>query len=388
MILLLLAVGLGRAGDAPAVPEGVTWTAPRTPVIGPFPGTTGLRAADCGACHPEQYAEWRASTHAHAWTDRQYQAELAKDPEIAWLCINCHLPVSNQQPELTRFTGDLRHPERRPNPAEDPALREEGITCLGCHWRQEGIAVPDPEVSAPHPTVYDPGLRDPAFCQGCHQAVARLEDALVCSFNTGEERRRAGIERTCQDCHMPRVERPVAAGGQPRSSARHVFFGSGIPKAPRGPAEEAAWADWRPGVEASLDPPGSVAPGEELVVVGHYANARAGHALPTGDPERYLLVRLEILDPDGVVIGSAEARVGQRWEWWPKARKLDDNRLAPGESRDIRVRAVMPEGGARARLVVEHHRISPDNAAHHHLDGYPTFREVARVEVDVAPAGR
>ena len=59
-------------------------------------GLTSLSAEQCGACHQQHYKEWKLSTHANAWTDLQFQAELKKESS-PFLCINCHIPLQNQQ---------------------------------------------------------------------------------------------------------------------------------------------------------------------------------------------------------------------------------------------------------------------------------------------------
>mgnify|MGYP002881982299 CR=1 FL=1 len=109
------------------------WERPRTPVLeaGRL-GLTGLKASDCATCHVEVAAEWSSSIHAAAWTDPQFQAELHKDPEVGWLCLNCHTPLANQQPMLVTDFANIRAPVTTPNPHFDAALRDEGVTCLTC----------------------------------------------------------------------------------------------------------------------------------------------------------------------------------------------------------------------------------------------------------------
>ena len=49
-------------------------------------------AAECGKCHVQIYAEWRASYHGRAMTDplfRELSAEVNKEE-----CIRCHAPVN------------------------------------------------------------------------------------------------------------------------------------------------------------------------------------------------------------------------------------------------------------------------------------------------------
>ena len=64
-------------------------------------------------------------------------------------------------------------------------------------------------------------------------------------------------------------------------------------------------------------------------------NARAGHMLPSGDPERYLDVRATLLDGSGAV-SSQRWQIGQTWVWSPVAEKTGDNRLNVGERRELR----------------------------------------------------
>ena len=100
----------------------------------------------------------------------EFQQELAKDPEVGWLCLNCHTPASDQQEELTLHTGSVREPERSPSPGFSAAFRDEGLTCVGCHWRPEGIAGPFGDTEAPHAVVQAPELLDNSACTSCHQA--------------------------------------------------------------------------------------------------------------------------------------------------------------------------------------------------------------------------
>ncbi|MCK6507696.1 cytochrome c family protein [Myxococcota bacterium] len=367
------------------------WWAPRVPAHAPLPGTTGSRAEDCGTCHVEIYEEWRTSTHAAAWTDAQFQRELHKDPQVGWICINCHIPAADQQEEKITWsprTG-LREVQRQANPSFDPRWQQEGITCLSCHWRDGAIAAPHADAQAPHPTVHAPDLAGPELCMSCHQADVRLEDTLVCHFTTGQEWQESGQARTCPECHMPEVERSVAPGAPVRKTRRHTWPGSLIPKTdPPPPGFDEVAASWEPGVDLRVDLPADAPAGQRVEAVVTLANVRAGHRVPTGDPERYLLLRTTVhaLDAAGrpaQVVAGARARVGQRWLWWPVARKLSDDRILPGEERSWRVPFVVPEGGARVEVVLEHFRISPENAGYHGLEGYPTHRVVHRREQDL-----
>lgn len=333
----------------------------------PVEGVGGTRAADCGACHVEIYREWSVSTHAHAWTDPQFQAEITKS-DNTWLCRNCHTPLRAQQPEwpIRLTAGDVEAPVLVPNPRFDKSFQDEGVTCAGCHVRDGRIQGPGlPDSRAPHPVDVNADLRSEAVCVRCHQAERIYPGkTFVCTFTTGAEWAASPYAergQTCAHCHMPEVERPVATGGPIRTVRRHWFKGSGIPK----------WVDRAPPDDAS-PPPGLdialQADGEHVVVT--LRNAHAGHRLPSGDPERWIQVEGTFYDKDGATIGDGWShRIGQVWRWRPTPRKIDDNRLGPMQSRQIRVRR--PHGATRFEIRAASHRMSRKNADYHNLGDYP-----------------
>ena len=349
------------------------------------PGLPDLSAKTCAGCHVETHAEWTTSVHAVAWIDRQFQEEIKKSGN-RWLCLNCHTPLQAQQEQLAvgLEDGDVERPVLVRNPAFDPSLRDEGITCAACHVRDGVVVGPGRTategaagVQPPHPVRADPEtFTTGRLCERCHQARATYPGKdFVCVFDTGEEWRAGpyaaeGID--CVDCHMPPTERSVAPGARPREVGRHWWRGAGIPKIPgRYPPLEA-------------NPPGLALAarleGDEVVV--EVSNARAGHRLPTGDPERKVRVELVFIGPDGEV-GRTGWVYGQTWTWSPPTRHADD-RLAPRETRTYRVE--LPAGASRLVLTGVNERMSEANRAYHQLDGYPIQQEVGRVELDL-PAG-
>ena len=315
-------------------------------------GLDGLRAEDCGRCHTSIYEEWRQSTHAAAWLDPQFQAELHKDPEVGWMCLNCHTPVKNQQADIVTQSGVVRSPATRPNAAFSSEYRDEGVSCLGCHWREDGIAAPHRDVAAPHAVVYAPDLHEDGACTNCHQAMARLEDALVCHFDTGGEKERAGVQKSCSECHMPAVERPVVPGGKVRKGGAHTWAGSGLGKG-LWPAHSGlnSLAVYEPKLDAS----------GRLSFTLH--NAKAGHKLPTGDPERFIRVTAETRDSEGKALETHTWRIGQVWAWSPVAKQLSDNRLDVDERRRFEWLPNRPANSVS--LTVEHVRMSQDNLDYH-----------------------
>ena len=104
----------------------------------------------------------------------------------------------------------------------------------------------------------------------------------------------------------------------------------------------------------------------------HYRieNRHAGHLLPTGDPERFLLVTARARDASGAVLAERIERFGAVWEWSPQPRKTSDNRLAPREARVLSLEVpATGTGGLSLELEASKWRISEENLRYHQLEG-------------------
>jgi hypothetical protein len=389
-----LAVLLGVVGFLATRGDALEFYETRPALERPVPlqrvpkGLKSLSAQECGTCHVEIYREWRQSAHAQAWTDPQYQGELHKDPAVNWLCINCHTPLVNQLDSLVvRLEGgDVSRPVRRANPAFNAALREEGITCASCHVRDGVVLGPFKDAQAPHAVRYDPTLRTTEVCERCHQATMVYPGkTFVCVFKTGDEWRagpHAAEGQICQDCHMPAVTRPLVAGGPPRRTGRHGWIGSRLKK-----GDETAPALWdslaaliEPGIALSAGSAPAARTGGTAAWRVTARNAAAGHMLPTGDPERAVIVRLALIGASGDTLARTSHRIGQRYEWYPEVKKLGDTRLAPGDSVVVTLRYRVPRGAHRLVASAVNERISDEAADYHGLTRYPRRVEVARLE--------
>jgi hypothetical protein len=208
----------GRAIPEQSVPEGLA----------------GIRASDCGVCHKAIYAEWRMSTHAKALVDLQFQFEWAKDRYL-WLCLNCHIPLTNQQALLVKgvHDGDIQRPVVEENPSYDAELAKEGITCAVCHVREGTVIGLHGDTEPPHPVRVEPELLSFEGCLTCHNALGQFGGTLVCNFDTGDDWRRTDLVQSgedCLHCHMPPVTRPFAHGAAARDGRSHTWHGAGIPK--------------------------------------------------------------------------------------------------------------------------------------------------------------
>lgn len=381
------------AGDGAPPAKTLTWedarahaqTRPRylrpvpyTPVPTDLPDLT---AATCGKCHVEIYEEWKVSTHARAWKDDlQFLAELEKSEKqgVGWLCMNCHTPLENQLPRLVAALPDDRwdRPTFVPNPSFDPTLQDEAITCATCHVEDGVILGPYGNTVAPHAVKKSDKLLSPEICTQCHQAQAqKLELSLICVFNTGAEWQASPQKKQgkiCQSCHMPEVTRGLVGGSPPRRTRRHWFGGSLIPKQPAFAAElEPLLAHYPPGLAVRpAKAPKRLKPGQTTEWVVEIQNQEAGHYLPTGDPERFLLIVLSAKDGSGALLAQRTERIGIEYQWYPEIKKLSENRLAPKERRRYSLQFVAPAGG-EVHLDVEasRWRISQQNLEYHHLEG-------------------
>ncbi len=330
-------------------------------------GLPSLSASVCGACHQEIYNEWKVSTHAQAWTDRQFQEETKKS-ENRWLCDGCHTPLLNQMETwvVEVKDDDVEKPIRVSNPNFDKAFQDEGITCAACHVRDGFVEGPYGNTKAPHASRKAERFTSEKICTSCHQAVQHYPGkTFVCTFETGEEWERGpypGEGKNCQSCHMPEVDRPLMVGFESRKGRKHFWPGGGVYKVKDfGPPRSELPA----GLEVQVEQGGG-----SLEVA--LSNSFAGHMLPTGDPERYILVEITFLDAADKVLGEQTIRIGQKWKWWPKPEKLGDNRLAPKENR--KSSHAIPSGAKKWKLRAASHRISEEALKHHNLEGYPASR--------------
>lgn len=348
-------------------------------------GLPALSAAACGVCHTEIYAEWRVSTHARAWLDdAQFQEELAKTRKTpgrdsGWMCVNCHTPLENQLERLVvgLEDGDRGRPIYVDNPNFDPVLQLEAITCATCHVRDGVILGPLGDTNSPHPVRKAPELLESSTCLQCHQAKAAFPEVnLACVFDTGREFAAgpyADQGYTCQRCHMPEILRPTTnLNTPPRRTRRHWFGGSLIPKRPEFEAEIAAVRKHYPNglVVRWRELPDSIPPGLSTTLTIELENAEAGHLLPTGDPERIILVNAEVRDPSGASLANLEHRLGTVFQWDEPVTKLEDTRLGPREKRALTLTFTAPTAGPLTlRVEASKWRLSQENFDYHQLEG-------------------
>ena len=110
------------------------------------PVERSLLPVSCGACHPVQFADWRASGHSKSMGPgiAGQLAEMSRsDPPSARSCLGCHAPLAEQADYIPGPTGLM------PNPAFDATLRQQGLVCAGCHVRGHQRFGPPPREGSP-----------------------------------------------------------------------------------------------------------------------------------------------------------------------------------------------------------------------------------------------
>jgi len=297
------------------------------------------RAENCGKCHTEIYREWKTSTHAHANSDLQFQAELSKPSSPKWICLNCHIPIQNQRETIINSLqgGDYFKPIEVTNTKFDQAMKDEGVTCATCHVRldergESVVITANGFSSPPHPIQLNPKLLQNR-CLDCHNETYTLNKSLVCYFQTGDELQEGKKhfpDKNCVNCHLPEISRSIVKNEfkKPiRNSHKHAFIGGGVPKE-FNLYKDQILGGYVTGVTLlSFD-----YANHEISV--KYQNANAAHYVPTGDPERFLRLEFIFLDEMKKVLSKKEDTIGQIWQWEPQAKLMSENRLRPKEIRE------------------------------------------------------
>jgi hypothetical protein len=254
------------------------------------PGTFFRTSDRCVACHNGLTtssgedisigSQWRASIMANSARDPYWQGSVRREsidhPEskavIENECSICHMPaVHIADRDAGRQTQVFARLPLQKFPKGDRAAAD-GVTCSVCHQIEKtglgtdatfvgNVAIAKPiqndmrpeygpfDADKGHQTVmhsstatYFPTkgdhIRDAGLCGSCHtlitaalgpngEKVARFPEQVP--FQEWQHSDYAATQ-TCQECHMPRVNEPVAVTalyGQPREGMhRHVFVGS------------------------------------------------------------------------------------------------------------------------------------------------------------------
>ncbi|NOY52663.1 MAG: hypothetical protein GXP58_03475 [Deltaproteobacteria bacterium] len=282
-------------------------------------GLVSLSARECGKCHREIFEEWSGSIHARAWTDPYFQADTRFDGSQQ-ICMNCHIPLENQQEN--RVLGfrdrDKLDPILRPNPDFDPELQKEGVTCAVCHVTDGVILGPRESGDAPHPVRKDPRFTDgSSVCRRCHLVSGRRWDTFyrLPPCGTFREIKEAGSRKAgCTGCHMPEEK-------EENGHAHHLWRGGHDP------------AMIRQALTVMVEENPSPRRNRKKYTLT-LTNTGTDHFLPTGTPDRHLSVTFTLTDGRKDVLKEKTFMLKRHIMWRPFIADLWDTRLPKGKPRD------------------------------------------------------
>ncbi len=228
--------------------------------------------AACVKCHDDIAKEWSSSLHKQAHTDPAYKRALALEPLN--FCRGCHAPEADASHDAPKPLGDM------------------GVACITCHVPDGSahagtLAVPGSLTSAkkaPHAVLRNAEFATKSACANCHEFTFPHGRELMQS--TIHEHASSGTSAACANCHMPLVEGPK---GRHR---KHTFEVTS--EMIRNSVEARAT---REGSRATftIDPRG------------------VGHAVPTGDLFRRLVLRATVVDEKGQTLESKRRYLTRHW---------------------------------------------------------------------------
>jgi len=223
--------------------------------------------------------EWRAGVMANSARDPYWQGSVRREtidhPESSAIiqteCASCHMPLQSlEDKEQGHPTEVFKRLPLRPDHADDAAAAD-GVSCTVCHQIQSaGLGTPadysgnltvapagthprpvfgpfpeDPDritkvhvVSSGYAPIQSDHIRQASLCGSCHtlytptrgpdgKQIGQLPEQMPYLEWLQSDYR---DKQTCQQCHMPVVDGPVAVSsllGQPRDGVhRHGFLGS------------------------------------------------------------------------------------------------------------------------------------------------------------------
>lgn len=296
-------------------------------------------ASRCDECHGKMHDEWKTSAHARAATGPRYLRMREHAGAAGAGCDDCHTPLAKHLPPRALAIA-------------------EGVTCEACHnikavtVRNAGAGYElslgrvkygplcDAKDHYFHRMGCSPLHAEATLCAGCHLYYRPLPGGGELPVFTEYEEWREGPyqARECQSCHMPGARAEVAEGAGVRESVgHHGWLGA------KGDLRARALA-----ASATV-----TAVGSKLRVDVRVENVGAGHHVPTGLPERRIVVRATALAAGGAAHATAEQAfgrilvdaAGKPAPFYAAVREAADERIPPKQARKIRLELDAPEAG-------------------------------------------
>jgi hypothetical protein len=254
----------------------------------------------CGTCHRDIYQMWSESMHSQSMENptflqsfRHGQAMLGE--QASRVCLTCHAPS-------VLVSEDWGLDER---------ITWEGVTCDVCHSLSQVnlsghgprmVLEPGPvkrgpihdAVSTGHETAYSELHTTSLVCAGCHEYVNQEGTPIMTTFSEWRESSARERGTNCQTCHMG-VTRANVVDPQVK---RLPDVPVNLHQVPGGHSLEQLYKALR--VRFDI-----IRVGDELTVDVGITNKGAGHAVPTGMPNRRIILSVELDAGQG---GQSEER--------------------------------------------------------------------------------
>lgn len=159
---------------------------------------------ECKECHEGVWQEWHGSHHQISYLNPEVRplADDFRNKE----CQACHLPMPISQ------TGY----GKRSLPRQ--TLLDEGVSCLTCHLGKNGEILGVKTVAeAPCKPIASREMASVEMCASCHNQHQTTDQ--------WRESPQAAKGISCNDCHMPQVERTLADGSK-KTGRGHRYLGA------------------------------------------------------------------------------------------------------------------------------------------------------------------
>jgi len=223
-------------------------------------GEKTVKSSECNECHKLIYEEWSKDFHAKAFINDPFKRG-SKNYGVDE-CISCH---------AAQEIAEEKNLKAR------PVHKEEGINCTTCHLKNNMIYGPY-KLTAKHKSEQDESMLKSEFCAGCH--VPTFQEWLA-----------SGSKKTCQECHMLRVERKAVQGFLLSAVVPKRMIGQHLQSYEK-LLKEAALLTGEPG---------------KGVVKISLTNQGGGHNMPTGKYGDYRIVlQTQVKDTNGKTLFSKE----------------------------------------------------------------------------------
>ena len=271
----------------------------------------------CQVCHREHAIEWAKSRHAQAWVSETFAQSTNNRTQKE--CLHCHAP------DKVLVTGMGKEPQLRKE------MVESGVDCVACHQdineAQHGTLGTTTDA---HPVVKNEKFGTVELCASCHAKLGTVDEFKQTKW--------ANDPKACVTCHMPKVTRKIAITSEKELPDHvHTFLGADPEMFQKGVKVETAVS------------------GDNLVVKLH--SVEVGHNFPTGIDLVVAIVDVRVVS-DGQEVLKHQTLLSD-----DRAQGGADNRLKPGEVREIVVPLQGKKGEAVVRVLHKYLRHLPDEKA-------------------------